>query len=300
MESSVALSYLQVVLYIRAGFLALQVYDSLLQIHEEYLHVWKSRWTLVKGLYLWARYCPIIVTAISVSNGTACNKVATFSTAFSGITIAATELILMVRTYTLYERSKKLLAFFFLLWFILGGIAGWAVTRWTSGFTGMRFRIVASLSLLFTRAVPTTNSLLPPCWFSDPNTIGVGLVCYIVLLAGETAIVLLTLWKVFRKFHHNKSGLWKSFYCDGVWFYLAIWPWTVLVVVVLYAAPVGLNNFPDTPLLVMHSVLSCRLITHAREIAAEEDRRACAVNKIFKERHMMSENVVDISPHDKV
>lgn len=56
----------------------------------------------------------------------------------------------MVRTYTLYERSKKLLVFFFVLWFVryfllpsrvrnwrahiksVGGVASWAVAEWTT------------------------------------------------------------------------------------------------------------------------------------------------------------------------
>ncbi|KAJ7838556.1 hypothetical protein B0H13DRAFT_165384 [Mycena leptocephala] len=256
---------LQVVFYIKAGFLALLVYDSLLQINEEYLHVWKSRWTLIKSLYLWTRY------------------IATFTTAFSGFIIGVTELILMVRTYTLYERSKKLLVFFFVLWFSVGGVAAWAMVKWTSS-----------------PSFKSSDSGVLSCWFSDASRIGIGLVCYLSLLVGETGLVLLTLGKVFREFYHHKSGLLKSLYCDGVWFYLAIWPSSIVTVLVLYFAPPGLNNLPDIPVLVMHSVLSCRLITHAREIAAEEDRRAYAVNKIFKERYLISDAVVDISPIDRV
>ncbi|KAJ7863257.1 hypothetical protein B0H13DRAFT_1095075 [Mycena leptocephala] len=267
---------LQVVFYIKAGFLALLVYDSLLQINEEYLHVWKSRWTLIKCLYLWTRY------------------IATFTTAFSGFIIGVTELILMVRTYTLYERSKKLLAFFFVLWFSVGGVASWAVAEWTTSPSFKCGHFVYALGL--NSCSLSLGFGVLSCWFSDAGRIGIGLVCYLSLLAGETVIVLLTLGKVFHEFYRHKSGLLKSLYCDGVWFYLAIWPSCIVTVLVLYFAPPGLNNLPDIPVLVMHSVLSCRLITHAREIAAEEDRRAYAVNKIFKERYLISDAVVDISP----
>jgi len=285
-SSSVDLSGFQVVFYIKVGFLALMVYDSLLQINEEYLHVWKSRWTLIKCLYLWTRYSAIIVTIISINTGLACNKLTTFATVFSGFIIGVTELILMVRTYTLYERSKKLLLFFFVLWFSVGGVAGWAVAKWTS-------------SSSFTPSVsdPESPAGRLVCWLSQPGEIGIGLVIYVALLAGETAIVLLTLGKVFRKFYHHKSGLLTSLYCDGVWFYLAIWPFTVITVLLLFAAPAGINNLPDTPVLVMHSVLSCRLITHARKIAAKEDQRAYAVNRVFKDRYMA---VVDMSPCSEV
>ncbi|KAJ7145770.1 hypothetical protein C8R44DRAFT_1794 [Mycena epipterygia] len=283
---TVVFSDLEVVNYIKAAFLSLLVYDTLLQLSEEYLHIWKSRWTLIKCLYLWTRYSTFISTIASLvdlatASSSTCNKVTTFVIVFSGFGIV----ILMVRTYTLYERSKKLLAFFFLMWFSVGGIAFWAVTRWT-------------FSANFTS--PNASGL-PSCYFSTTSGIGIGLVCYLSLLVGESIIVLLTLWKLFRKFYHHKSGLLRSLYRDGVWFYLAILPFTGGTVLVLFLAPPGLNNIANAPVQVMHTILVCRLVTHAREMAAEDDRRAYASNRIPKARcELCADHVIDISPENKV
>jgi len=276
-------SDLQVVSYITAGLLALLVYDILLQINDEYRHVWKSRWTLIKCLYMWTRYSTFISIIISLVNLSECNKITTFTTAFSGSIIGVTELILMVRTYTLYERSKKLLAFFFVLWFSIAGVAIWAVTKWISA-----------------PSFGSSDAGTVSCWLSDSSGVGIGLVCYVCLLVGESAIVFLTLCKVLRKFHHNKTALLNSLYSDGVLFYLAIWPFTIATVACLFWAPPGLNNLPDAPVLVMHSVLSCHLITHARAVAEEEDRRAHAVNKAFRKTRLVSDAVVNISPENQV
>ncbi|KAJ7367969.1 hypothetical protein DFH08DRAFT_10532 [Mycena albidolilacea] len=284
--TSVVLADLQVVYYIKVAFLTLLVYDTLLQINEEYNHVWKSRWTLIKCLYLWTRYSTFVGASIPLVHAAyagpvVCDGVTTFTTIFSTLGIGVTEMILMIRTYTLYERSKKLLAFFFALWFSLGGIAFWAVTTWSSRFS-------------------SSNSLpVESCYVTNSSGIGIGLVSYLVLLVGETTIVLLTLYKVFRKFSYREIGFLRSMYCDGVWFYLAILPFTIATVVCLFAAPFsGLN---DTPVQVMHSILCCRLITHARNVAAEEDRREDAIKKVFKSQYMpLSNAVVDIGPPDKV
>jgi len=281
---SVVLPDIQVVYYIKLAFLALLVYDTLLQLNEEYLHVWKSRWTLIKCLYLWTRYSTFVgaagplIHAAYVSPLT-CDGVTTFTTIFSGFGIGVTEMILMVRTYTLYERSKKLLAFFILLWFSVGGIAFWAITKWT-----------------------TSNSFFSSgssCYVSTSSSISIGLVCYFALLVGESTIVLLTLWKVLRKFS-QQSGLLRSMYCDGVWFYLVLLPFTIATVICLFAAPIGLSELFTTPMQVMHSILCCRLITHARTVAAEEDKREEAINKIFKPTYMLSDTVVDIIPYNRV
>jgi len=171
----------------------------------------------------------------------------------------------MVRTYTLYERSKKLLAFLFFFWSCLASIAYWAATKWVTS--------------------PGPPNLFGTCYLSNPSRIGIGLVCFFALLVGEITITLLTAWKVFRRFSHQSvKNLWRSMYCDGLWFYLALLPFTIATVICLYAAPPGLSELFDPPLQVMHSILCCRLVTHTRDVAAEEDRledsRSDAINKV--------------------
>ncbi|KAJ7157852.1 hypothetical protein C8R43DRAFT_367952 [Mycena crocata] len=245
---SVVLSDLSMVSYTAAAFLALLVYDTLLQINEEYVHVWKSKWSLIKVLYIWTRtFISSIVTLVQVR-----------------FHIGVTELILMVRTYTLYERSKKLLAFFFVLWFSMAGVSFWAVTKWTT-------------SSRFTSSTPE----MPSCYFSNSGGIGIGL--------------------LFRRFSNHKSALFESLYRDGVWFYLGILPFTIGAVALLFFAPVGLASLADSPVSVMHSVLCCRLITHARVVAAEEDKRAFTSSRVSKTRHRVCPDVViDITPASKV
>ncbi|KAK7055087.1 hypothetical protein R3P38DRAFT_1343907 [Favolaschia claudopus] len=277
------LSDLDTVFYTKTGFLALLLYDSLLQIEHEYRFIWKSRWTLIKCLYLWTRYIAIFNGIMSLVNSTACNKVTTFITISGGFTISVTEMILMVRTYTLYERSKKLLLFFFVVWFGAGGFAFWDSTQWAKGGS-------------FLSSESDGNS----CWFTQDNRNSFGLICYLTLLIGESVIVLLTLGLVLRKFFRNLSGLFKSLYCDGIWYFIAILPWTIATVVILLTVRPGLNNIPDTPLLAMHAILACRLVLHARQIAAEEDWRESRINKIFGGQYMISDIVVDIRSDNQV
>ncbi|KAJ6516224.1 hypothetical protein C8R45DRAFT_236196 [Mycena sanguinolenta] len=256
MEStSAVLADIQVVYYIKVSFLTLLVYDTLLQLNEEYLHVWKSRWTLIKCLYLWTRYSTFVGVIVPLvhaayAGALACGGVTTFTTIFSGAGIGITEMILMIRTYTLYERSKKLLAFFFVLWFSVSGISVWAATKWTAS---------------------TFSSSTSSCYAASSGSISIGLVCYFALLCGET---------IFRRFVPGQVGLLRSMYFDGVWFYLAILPFTIATVVCLFFAPVGLSELFDTPV--------------------QEDRREEAINRVFKPSYMLSDTVVDIAPYNKV
>jgi len=96
------------------------------------------------------------------------------------------------------------------------------------------------------------------------------------LLAGETVIVFLTLWKAFHTFYVPKStfrssDLVTSFYRDGILFYLVVLAIFIIDVVLQIIAPASLKLITDTPLRVAHSISACHLVIHVRAMAAEEE-----------------------------
>ncbi|KAJ7468701.1 hypothetical protein FB451DRAFT_379933 [Mycena latifolia] len=195
--------------YVDVAFLALLTYDTLLNIGKEYRHIWRSKWGLIKCLYLWARYSTFIDTVFAVqkrfvmSDPSSCSFFTDFDTIFAGVGIG----IVSTPLYALYERSQRLLGFFLIMWFSIGGLNIWAVMKRTESL----------------QKVPP--NLLTSC--NDTTSSNIGLVSYMSLLAGETVIVLLTLWKGFHTHtfsrsadRHTKFG--TSFYHDGVLFYLVM------------------------------------------------------------------------------
>ncbi|KAJ7863251.1 hypothetical protein B0H13DRAFT_2070682 [Mycena leptocephala] len=222
---------LRVASYVVVAFLTILIYDTLLNLGLEYHHIWKSKWGLIKCLYLWSRYGTFFDTILNVIrrldmsvnlNPSSCTTLLKIITIFSGIGISIAEskpnivpnllfersetVILMTRTYAIYGRSKKLLGFFIIMWLSIGGVATWAVINWTDSF----------------KLPPESHTSCD--LVSSSNTL---LVCLVSLLAGETIIVLLTLWKGFRTFSLGGSALRSSrlvisFYRDGIMFYLAM------------------------------------------------------------------------------
>ncbi|KAJ7260106.1 hypothetical protein C8J57DRAFT_1514809 [Mycena rebaudengoi] len=245
-------------LRVNVASLTLLSYDVLLNLSEEYHHIWKSKWSLIKCLYLWSRYGPFIDTAITVLRGelllgvspTSCNTLAKFNTVFSIFGIVVTEIILIIRTYALYGSSKKVLTFCVVVWLSVGGICTWATIIWSNS-------VVMDYFL--------------PCDLAEGSRVLVA--CYVSLLVGETVIVLLTLWKFV---HYKLSGvagfrssrLMISFYRDGIMFYVAILAIFIGIVVLQSGLPTGSGL---TLLRVMHSILACQLVIHVRVVASDED-----------------------------
>ncbi|KAJ7619480.1 hypothetical protein FB45DRAFT_1033334 [Roridomyces roridus] len=256
----------QIVAYVRAAFLCLLVYDTLLQASQEHLHIWKSRWSVVKCLYLWTRYAAYVDTSLGLFlrvdstplPSLTCDKISIFNTVFGAVGITIAEVILMIRTYALYGRSKKLLAFFVILFLSIGGVNLWAVLGYSEA-----------------TAFESGNS----CDSNDPGN-KTWIVCYTSFLAVETIIVSLTLRKACKilvladglDFLRHPSKLVATFYRDGIFFYLAILSIFIIDVVLKVAiARPALQDIGDSPLRVLHSILACRLVIHVRHIAAEED-----------------------------
>ncbi|KAJ7890353.1 hypothetical protein B0H13DRAFT_2665984 [Mycena leptocephala] len=269
------------------GFLVGGVYvgaacdeDGLMERLLKHRLVWKSPWSPIKCLYLWARYSTFVDTALSVHIRTQldvdpsqCHTATSFIRIFAVIGTIITELILTIRTYALYGRSPYLLIFLSVMWLLIGGINIWALIKWTQS--------------LIEVALSPVNS----CNLDSPSNIGV--VCYLSLLIGETVVVLLTVWRGLRTFSLSRSAyrhshLVTTFYRDGILFYLAIFGQIlsrpavgpslmqmVLVILVVDVslesqAPAGLKFIADSPLRVMQSILACHLVLHARAVGLAE------------------------------
>ncbi|GAW09665.1 hypothetical protein LENED_011839 [Lentinula edodes] len=164
---------LKIVTYVTISFLALLIYDWFISLSREVIR--------------------------------RCNKM-TFTTIFAGFTIGISDLILMLRTYSIYNKSRRVLAIFGLSWVVISAACVWAIIR-------------------FTASIPASEDTgsSSSCFLSSESK--VVLVCYISLLAGEWVVTLLTIWKTFDLYH--KSGFHVSqvvsmVYCEGLFYYLLI------------------------------------------------------------------------------
>jgi hypothetical protein len=263
---------LQIVAYVKVAFLALLIYDCIVSFDSEFTYVWLSKWGLVKILYLITRYTPFIDTTLAVlerldtqKSFTSCDHTKTFTTIFSGAGIGLSDLILMIRTYSMYQGSRKILAIFGIAWLVIGGFDIWAEINWTNIFSDVQ-------------SLPG----IPSCFLAGPNKLGV--VCYISLMVGEIVVVLMTLWKGFQnyvsfKFSEATQKLIVTFYKDGVLFYVILLSISIANVVLLLTEPPQLQELLDTPLRVLHSILCCRLVVHVRAVADADANRIVEVEK---------------------
>ncbi|KAF5383875.1 hypothetical protein D9757_007435 [Collybiopsis confluens] len=105
-----------------------------------------------------------------------------FNTIFAAVGIGISDLILLVRTYAMYQNSRKVLAILIISWTPFAIVNIVVAFKWTS-----------SLSEI---TVPVTGPIVGclPVWESNTGPI----INYGFLLGGETIVVALTVWKAFQ------------------------------------------------------------------------------------------------------
>ncbi|KAJ7620556.1 hypothetical protein DFH06DRAFT_1234202 [Mycena polygramma] len=91
-------SFFQLDAYVHVACMTLLIYDTVLNLDVECRHVWKSKWGVVKCLYLWTRYGTFIDTALALEkrvnlhiDPSSCRIFTDFDTIFAGLGIVVAE-----------------------------------------------------------------------------------------------------------------------------------------------------------------------------------------------------------------
>ncbi|KAK0445483.1 hypothetical protein EV421DRAFT_1796828 [Armillaria borealis] len=161
--------------------------------------MWNSPWNLVKVLYLISRYSPILDVAIALqehiqpqADPKTClinNDISTMST---GVGIAISELILIVRTCALYGNCKK----------VIYGLG----TVWTIWVSANIWVVITFMKSSVFEYQP--SSVLPGCYLASDSPII--FVCFASLLLLEVLLLILHVWKALRLRVQSLAGSVKS------------------------------------------------------------------------------------------
>ncbi|KAF9465347.1 hypothetical protein BDZ94DRAFT_393144 [Collybia nuda] len=252
----------QAIQYLKVASLVVFLHDYFVTFELEVEHIWNSNWSTVKIVFLVARYLTFIdvplILIYSLYSGLTprgCYIVTSIATWSTVIGVGAAEIILLLRTYALWDRSKRILIFLVLLFigvFTTGGVSTEIFLR------SIRY---APLPLPFMRGCfPVAASKL---LYVD----------FVVLLVDETTIMLLTLYVGIRRFRHSRSRLVTVLYRDGVLYFMCLFMITLSYAVVLIASPPEYLDLLNTPHRVLHSILSARIVLQVRSIAKKNRTR---------------------------
>ncbi|KAK0240572.1 hypothetical protein EDD85DRAFT_825785 [Armillaria nabsnona] len=243
--------------YVVVASATIMVYEWSILLEQEVSLIWYSPWSLVKVLYFLSRYSQILDIGVhfqehiqTSADPKICYISHDIATVSSGLGIAVSELILIVRTCALYGNSKRIIYGLGLVWTIWVFGNSWPIVKFMK-------------SSVFEHQV---SALIPGCYLTKASPLI--LICFVSLLLLETLMVVMTVWKAFKLFRGSTNLLISRFFRDGIIYYICLFALTLANVLVILLAPNDMLDLLDTLLRVSHSTLCCRLLLGLRETAA--------------------------------
>ncbi|KAI0093235.1 hypothetical protein BDY19DRAFT_416479 [Irpex rosettiformis] len=244
--------------------ITLFVYEWLLVFADEVKHIWTSRWTFVKVLYLWTRYSPIadtifgFLTHFVFLTPAQCKLNDSINSFLVAAGIYSSELVLVWRTFALWQDSKRVKYSLAAIWILMFPV-------------GLYSLIAFILSTVY---APQPFATQPGC-----NLIGASPVIagdFISLTVLEISIVILT---VVKGVQHviSAPGLAgvhyvRILYRDGVLFFVYLAVLSLANVLAPFLGSKSNALLLPTFLRIMHSALCCRVILHLRSAASADPR----------------------------
>jgi len=233
-----------------AAFGTLLTYDVFcVAFTDEINLIWTQSWSIGRVLYLLNRYLPFFDTFLSLHLLLGRNTDEECLNGFKAVTwlivigIIISELILMGRTYALWERNRVILVTLSILTLVT---------------------IVPALVITQLEVNSFAYKSNDIGCRKTKNSSPVIFVAFLMLILCETTIVILTVMRVW-KFHRNsKSALLVRMYKDGLLYYLYLLAFSVVNVIIALAAPPIYANWLTTPQRIVHSLLGARVVLHIR------------------------------------
>ncbi|TEB31415.1 hypothetical protein FA13DRAFT_1732855 [Coprinellus micaceus] len=252
--------------YSEAASISLVAVEILHSLPEEVALIWKSEWNTGKILFLLSRYLVFFDASIALYYTSTANTVKLCEPLFAagssltvvGVTLA--EIILYLRVFALSGRSR---------W-----VAALLVTCFV-GFHGTTFVFLARFiqSLEYAQSpIPTIVGCLPVKASAKDLSI-----VFVLIMASEIVILIITLWLIFSKFRQSKNRLVTLFYRDGLVYFVLLTAISAGNIICNLVAPPGYSYLLATPQRALHSILATRMVLHIRNVHGKTTNETSAI-----------------------
>jgi len=254
----VIFQHLQIVGFFDLASATLILYNYVLTLSDEIEYIWRKKWSGVTFLFLATRYLPFIDVGLFLTHQLLDNpsphtcSVLDHINGWSfmiGITIA--DMILVVRTLAIWNRDPR--------------TAGILVAIFIATFTPIYYFLYE-----FLNSVKFAENPLPGftgCFISSASPVLFG--SYVLLMAFETVIFGMTLYKACRSHKKTQSTLLRTLYRDGLLFYFYLLAISVLNVLILLFAPREMANMLAFMHRTLHALLSASMLINLRRARSD-------------------------------
>ncbi|KLO16822.1 hypothetical protein SCHPADRAFT_193679 [Schizopora paradoxa] len=240
-------------------------YDTLLNLDVEITHVWRSKWTFVKIVYIASKYLAfldgtsmLILFFNSSLSPSSCARLYSITTYFILAGIVFAEIILLVRTCALWGLSR------YVLWYLIAfdvGSATLAIIKLRSSFQNNSIPFAPS-------PIPTVRR----CFHVSNDKIDDAYIDFVCLVVAELNVLFLTLLRGVVHWRRSNSRLVHIFYRDGVLYLVSIPVISALNIAFFLSDNKNiLFNMMLEPQRITHAVFASHLILNVRKLRSRNE-----------------------------
>ncbi|EJU01848.1 hypothetical protein DACRYDRAFT_116284 [Dacryopinax primogenitus] len=251
----------QITNYFTVASFCLFVYDWIITLPLEAKYVWPSPWSLGKVLFLLTRYLALIDTSVIIPrqlgnnlSTTDCQILYQWSTWSMVVGVAIADIILAMRTWAIWSRSRAwgfLLAF---AWFSVYSITFGTMGK---GMSGLTFGL-------------PPDPALKGCFIIAAGDQGILFIGFVVIMVFDLFTFTVTAIKGIDHIRRGDSALVSVLYRDGLLFSAVLCVISVLNIIVLEHLSSDLFDVLVVLFRSVHAILACRIMLHIRDAAGRE------------------------------
>jgi len=251
----------QITNYFTVASLCVFIYDWIITLPLEIKYVWPAPLSWGKALFLLTRYLAIIDTSViiprqlgnNLSTGD-CQLLYQWSTWSMVVGVAIADIILAMRTWAIWSRSRP---WGFALAFAWVSVYGITIGTMGKGMTGLSF------------ATPP-DPAIKGCFIDAAGDIGILFIGFVVIMVFDLFTFTATAIKGIDHLRRGDSALVSVLYRDGLLFSAVLCVISVLNIIVLEHLSSDLFDVLVVLFRSVHAILACRIMLHIRDAAGKE------------------------------
>lgn len=231
------------------ALVTLWAYDYIITLDEELPFITRSTWRVVKYLYLVCRYVPFLYLAVVSSRSleshpslSMCQTMYSLNSYLGMLIIVSAESIFFVRTYIIWDRSKRILwAFIISIMFLLTPIVG--------------------ILVKYNSSIIVTNWIGPGILgCSKTGETSAVLYVYVLMVIAELEILCLTLYRAIVNYRRERgANVLRVLVQHNIFYFGCGVASSVVLIVVIATFPASYSDLVSSVQITVHAALVTRM-----------------------------------------
>ncbi|KJA25144.1 hypothetical protein HYPSUDRAFT_38111 [Hypholoma sublateritium FD-334 SS-4] len=256
-ELTTSIQYTRIVSYAQVASIVILSYDTLLTLDREINTIWRSKFSVMKLMYLITRYSAfveggVVIAQLSIPGDwyVGCSLTFKLNACLFVFGMGVGEIIMTNRTWVVWQKNRTMMF----------ALPIFYVTLWSGGFAAI------AIFLGSIKFDPNPRTPYVGCYATAASPII--FICWVLIFVYDLVMLILMAIPTFRVYRSGGSSRFmRMVYRDGVVYYIYLFALSLVNIIIALTFPTDLILIFSLMLRIIHALLACRVVLHIKEYA---------------------------------